>query len=306
MIKKILVGIVIVVVVIIILIAGLLWFMSVQPNVPTQYTKQVQTGGNIESRYLTTGQYAVDNYRIKAEEPIKEYRIYAPKDNNATKLSLVISLNGTGVAASKYTAWFEHMASYGFIVIGTEDPSTGKAESLDTTIAYLLQENQNKESKLYQRIDFDKLGVIGHSQGGAGVFSASTKREYKDYIKTVIALSPTQEEMAHQFGWDYDLTQLTVPTLMLAGDTGEFETQTVLPLEKMKVMFDKTPSSFKVLARRVGADHGQMLYATDGYVTAWFMWQLQGDDTAKSAFIGEQAEILNNKMYQDVKITVGE
>lgn len=306
MIKKILVGIVIVVVVLIILVIGLLWVLSFRPSVPAQYTKQVQIGGNIESRYLTTGQYVVENYRVKVEEPIKEYRIYAPKDNNATKLPLIIALNGTGVAASKYTAWFEHMASYGFIVIGTEDPSTGKAESFDTTIAYLLKENQNKESKFYQRIDFDKVGVIGHSQGGAGVFSASTKREYKDYIKTVIALSPAHEEMAHQFGWNYDLTQLKVPTLMLAGDTGDFETQTVLPLEKMKVMFGKIPSSFKVMARRVGADHGQMLYATDGYVTAWFMWQLQGDDTAKSAFVDEQAEILNNKMYQDVKVKMGE
>ena len=38
--------------------------------------------------------------------------------------------------------------------------------------------------------------------------------------------------------------------------------------------------------RRIGAEHGQMLYIADGYVTAWFMWQLQGDEEASKAFIG--------------------
>lgn len=39
-------------------------------------------------------------------------------------------------------------------------------------------------------------------------------------------------------------------------------------------MYDKI-SSKKVMMRRVGVEHGQMLYSADGYVTAWFMWQLQ-------------------------------
>lgn len=38
--------------------------------------------------------------------------------------------------------------------------------------------------------------------------------------------------------------------------------------------------------RRIGAEHGQMLYIADGYVTAWFMWQLQGDEEASKAFNG--------------------
>lgn len=35
-------------------------------------------------------------------------------------------------------------------------------------------------------------------------------------------------------------------------------------------------SPLKVMARRVGAKYGEMLYSADGYVTAWFMWHLQG------------------------------
>jgi len=54
----------------------------------------------------------------------------------------------------------------------------------------------------------------------------------------------------------------------------------------------------------IGAEHGQMLYSADGYVTAWFMWQLQGDEEAEKAFIGDSPEISNNKLYQDVGVLV--
>ena len=47
-----------------------------------------------------------------------------------------------------------------------------------------------------------------------------------------------------------------------------------------------------------------MLFRSDGYVTAWFMWKLQDDEEASKAFIGDNPEILNNKFYQDQKITL--
>ncbi len=68
-------------------------------------------------------------------------------------------------------------------------------------------------------------------------------------------------------------------------------------------MYNKIPS-LKAMARRIGAEHGQMLYSADGYVTAWFMWQLQGDEEARKAFNGDNPEIRNNKLYQDVQLSV--
>ena len=53
------------------------------------------------------------------------------------------------------------------------------------------------------------------------------------------------------------------------------------------------------MMRRKNTAHGEVLYSADGYVTAWFMWLLQGDEYAAKAFIGEDAEILNNSLYQD-------
>lgn len=249
------------------------------------------------------GEYKVKSTKSKATELTKYNYVYYPEEleNSNRKYPVVVVLNGTGVLPKKYKALFEHLASWGFIVVGNDDGSTGFGKSADETIDYIKEANEDKDSVLYGKIDIDNIGITGHSQGGAGVFTSISIMDHKDEYKTAVALSPTHEESALAFGWNYDLTKINIPTLIIAGTQGDFETQMVLPLEKMIDMYNKIPS-LKVMMRRIGTDHGQMLYSADGYVTAWFMWQLQGDEQASKAFIGDNPEILNNDFYQDVQI----
>lgn len=44
-----------------------------------------------------------------------------------------------------------------------------------------------------------------------------------------------------------------------------------------------------------------MLYSADGYMTAWFCWQLKGDEKAAKAFRVD-GEIMSNPLYQDQRI----
>lgn len=301
--KKVLKIIGIIILIPIVLIIGLLVLLSFVPAVPKNYTKEVKTGGDIEAKYLAMGEYKVKSTKSKATELTKYNYVYYPEEleNSNRKYPVVVVLNGTGVLPKKYKALFEHLASWGFIVVGNDDGSTGFGKSADETIDYIKEANEDKDSVLYGKIDIDNIGITGHSQGGAGVFTSISIMDHKDEYKTAVALSPTHEESALAFGWNYDLTKINIPTLIIAGTQGDFETQMVLPLEKMIDMYNKIPSS-KVMMRRIGADHGQMLYSADGYVTAWFMWQLQGDEQASKTFIGDNPEILNNDFYQDVQI----
>ena len=57
----------------------------------------------------------------------------------------------------------------------------------------------------------------------------------------------------------------------------------------------------KVRARAAGAEHEQMLMRSDGYMTAWMLYQLTGNEEAGSVFVGENAEILHNANWQDVE-----
>ena len=205
-----------------------------------------------------------------------------------------------GYCLKKYDALFKHLASWGFAVIGNDDPSTGFGISADLTFDHLIEINSDQESLFYGKLDLDKVGITGHSQGGAGVLSALSITEHaKDYL-TGVSLSPTHEEMAHAFGWNYDLSKIEAPLLMIAGTKGDFETKSVIPLKMMKAMYDKIPS-FKVMMRKIDMEHGQMLYSADGYVTAWFCWQLKGDEKAAEAFRVD-GEIMSNPLYQDQRI----
>jgi len=278
--KKMLKIIGIIILVPILLIVGFLIILSFVPAVPKNYTKEVKTGGEIEAKYLSKGKYKVKSTKSKATELTKYNYVYYPEEleNCNKKYPVVVVLNGTGILPKKYRALFEHLASWGFIVVGNDDGSTG-----------------------FGKIDIENIGITGHSQGGAGVFTAISIMEEKEAYKAAVSLSPTHEETALAFGWNYDLEKVDIPVLMIAGTKGDFEIKSVIPIEKMNAMYDKIPSS-KVMLRRRDAEHGQMLYMADGYVTAWFMWHLQNDEEASKAFLGSDAEILNNEFYQDQRI----
>ena len=145
-------------------------------------------------------------------------------------------------------------------------------------------------------MDFDNVGIIGHSQGGVGVLNAITEQKHSDIYKTAVSLSPTNKELAHNLEWDYDATLVDTPILLISGAGGGDDW--VITGEQLQAIYSDINSS-KVMLRRKDTPHNETLYAANGYVTAWFMWHLQGDDEAAKAFAGDNAEIYVNSLYQD-------
>lgn len=263
---------------------------------PETYETSVTTGGGIEEKYLARGTYEVAFFEEETTEVWLKYEIYYPEglESYNRKYPVIVMANGSGVRASRYTAVFNHYASYGFIVIGNEHDTSFKGDSSDASIVYLMEANNNPNSIFYQKIDLENIGIVGHSQGGVGVFNAITSQPHADMYKTAVSLSPVGEEMAKALNWTYDVAKITIPTMVLAG------TPDVISPEELKSLYTHIPTD-KVVAIRSNTEHGEMLYSADGYVTAWFMWQLQGDMEAAKAFVGENAEISANTHYQDLQ-----
>ena len=57
----------------------------------------------------------------------------------------------------------------------------------------------------------------------------------------------------------------------------------------------------KIHTRINGAEHEDMLTLTDGYMTAWMLYQLYDDAEAAKVFVGDDAEITSNTKWQDIK-----
>ena len=262
-----------------------------------------QQMGKIESQYAGQGQFAVAKYETPTAKPAEKFTVYYPNALNSNKkYPVIVFANGTGFSASRYPVVLEHFASWGFIVVGNEDQATNSGKSTNASLAFLLSENNNKNSPLYQKIDTNKIGLTGFSQGGASVFTAMADEAYRQHYKTAIAVSPVHEELGQKVNYPaYKLDAIKTPMMIIAGTKGNFEIKTVIPLDKMTEMYNKINAP-KLMARRIGADHDNMQFWADGYRTAWFMYHLQNDQQAGQAFIGNNAEIARNPLWQDVKI----
>jgi dienelactone hydrolase len=88
---------------------------------------------------------------------------------------LVVMLPGFATSHSAYTAYAEHLASHGFVVVGVDTRSNLLMSSHDTeavevvrTLDWLLEDSPFK-----QRIDATKVAVAGHSKGGKLAFFAA-------------------------------------------------------------------------------------------------------------------------------------
>jgi hypothetical protein len=285
-------------------IAVMIW-LSKKPAVPKNYTETVKTGGDVEAKYLAMGSHEVEHLESATVSSLEKFEVYYPKDiEKMGKVPVVIFLNGTGTPATKYPALQEHLASWGFITITNEEDNSFYGEGVELSIRYLKLSDDydlgDDESPLKGHIDFDNIGVTGHSQGGIGVINGITIHPHSDMVKAAVMLSSTETDIAKAFLWDSDSSLIHANTMMI-GSTGQPDSS-ISPLKSMQKTYENITDVTKVLARRNDCDHGEMLYYADGYVTAWFCWQLQGDEEAAKAFIGDSPEIMNNSLYQDQNI----
>lgn len=289
----------IVLLVLILLIAGFLFWLSRRPFVPNDYTETVETGGALEAKYLAMGPYEVKQVKAEAPEDWKEFVAYYPAqlEDSGDQWPAVVFVNGTGVYAAKYPALFRHLASWGFIVLGNEDPGTFSGDSTDATLAWLLEQNGDPDSVFYQKVDTAHMGLSGHSQGGVGVFNAISEQPNGGLYTCAVSLSPTQEDLAAALNIPYDPSKTVIPTLVLAGTSND-----VITPEGMEKLYGKLGGP-KAMALRTDTDHGSMLYSGDGYVTAWLMYWLRGDEEAGNAFWGEAPELAGNPNWRGVQIS---
>ena len=139
----------------------------------------------------------------------------------------------------------------------------------------------------------------GVGSGGVGVINAATENKHGNMVKMIFAASPANMQLAKNLQWDYDPSLISVPTLLVSS-TGDSDENLVVSGAELKQIYDSIPDSIpKIMARRIDAEHGDMLSFADGYMTAWFMWQLQDDAEAAKAFVGNSAELLHNELYQN-------
>lgn len=290
------------------------YIQSQKPWLPDDYYTAFESDSELEKKYAGLGSYEVSELIIKSDDKaIGNFRIWYPTEleSKEQEYPLIVVTNGSNTAALNYEPYFQRLASWGFIVVGNDDRQSGTGASSSETLDYLMELNDNPDSVLYTKVSRENIGITGYSQGGAGALRAVTEFENSDKYKTIFTGSAAYVQLAKNMGWGYDISKVTIPYFMTAGtgtsdDTGiadiEKEFGGVAPLSSLIANYNAmTDDVIKVRARVTGAEHGEMQMKTDAYMTAWMLYQLQGDEEAGTVFLGDEAEILNNSNWQDIE-----
>ena len=301
---------------IIVLVTALMvknYFDSKKPLLSDDYYTGFKSDSEREKKYSGKGDFTVSSVTYKSDnKSIGNFRIWYPSEmENGTKTyPLIVVANGSNTPALIYQPYIERLASWGFVVIGNDDKQTGTGDTTSETLNYMLSLNKDMNSIFCGRIDEDKIGIAGYSQGGAAAIRAVTEFENSNKYKAIFTGSASYALLARNMGWEYDISKVTIPYFMTGGtgasdDSGKYgdnEFAGVAPLFSLKDNYNGMPGDVeKIRARVTGAEHFEMQLRTDGYMTAWMLYHLYGDEEAAKVFVGDEAEILNNSNWQDIE-----
>ena len=272
---------------------GTMAYCSVFPAVSRSYNRYTYPCP-IEQKYHESGPYQVIVHSIDG------IYVFVPDSAHNVPLPTVVMVNGTGLKALHYRPVFEHLASWGFVVIGNDDSNAWNGRSALVSLDKAIFQNSIVSSPLYQRIDLDRIGVVGHSQGAMGAINAATE---DDRFKVLYAASCPQKSLAKKLDWSYSMKTISIPTMLVAGT--EWIDRHISPLDSLLLLAEELPDTTPMLLGRLkGVEHRYVLHEGDAYMTAWLRHFLANDADAAAALASDNPEILNNPRWQNVNIHI--
>lgn len=138
------------------------------------------------------------------EEAFKEYRIWYPKelDKSTHTYPAVVMANGTGVPSKEYEPIFEHLASWGVIVIGNNDNESWSGLSSSRCLDFLIAENEREESVFFNKIDIEHIGIAA--------INAVTEFDNSGSFSSIYTASATWIDLAVGLKWNYDIKKVSM------------------------------------------------------------------------------------------------
>jgi pimeloyl-ACP methyl ester carboxylesterase len=222
------------------------------------------------SNYRQSGRFG---FKTRSVGSVK---LWLPDVPRGCKVPVIHLANGTGGTCSTYSAILQHLASHGFLTTCYESPNTGQGtqciKALDT--AY----------REYPELAADKIGSMGHSQGGGAAFMCVYRAEQKwGDAKQIAGLAM---EPANGFGdapSDYEsyYAKIRSPMFMF---NGSFDV--LVSASWVRQGFEALPARTEAYWYEAkGAAHIPIPTRwTEESSAAWFRWKLQGDRDACAYF----------------------
>ena len=229
-----------------------------------------------------------------------KFDLYYPTNLGAGGFShpIITWGNGTNGSAAAVDYLLRHFASWGFVIVATEDKNTGAGQTILDAANYMVGQNGNSASIFYHKLNVSQIGAVGHSQGAGGVINAAIKSG--GLIKTVIPLElPAQGWCILNLPTCADSKNLTSGSVFFVDGSADTlispptQPPGTLGEQSIAAYYNAVPAGVgKVKGTLIGPNHNDVtgqpdckkaafpcvngVYGYLGYPTAWLMYQLQG------------------------------
>ena len=194
-----------------------------------------------------------------------------PIDGCEMKHPVIAWANGTMFTPAVYSEIITHWVSHGFVVIGSKNTMAAVAND-QIPMLKAMQSSQNQDHPWSGRLNAEKLGISGHSQGG----SASVGAANNPMVTTTVIVQ------SGGVGGGKN------PILFLSGSADNIVSAGVVKAS-YSIVSNKT--KFLGHLNHRDANHwwelskDPKIYSLyHGISTAWWRWHLMGDSSMKSMF----------------------
>ena len=179
----------------------------------------------------------------------------------------------------------EALAEGGYIVVADADTMTADGTTQRDSIDYILAQNSDSASPFYNKVDTEKIGACGHSQGGRSSVNAAQADSRIGAVVSIAGASSAEEASG-----------LTTPSLFLTGTNDMI----VVSSQWCKPSYDAVAGR-AAYASLEDATHTACMTAPKkiaNYTLDWFNAYLKGDAAAEAVF-QDGGKLANDGYWKD-------
>lgn len=196
--------------------------------------------------------------------------------------------NGGATTPADYPQ-LPHLASHGFVVIGSNNPVVSSAE-IKAGIDWIVERNADSSSPFHQKLDVTKIAGVAYSAGGLATLGTADDPRFTTIV--IISGANTTESARST-----NMPKLHTPIAYLCTSDDASKNNCANDYAVVKV-----PSFFGVMNGTTHFDVTTFLNVgvaaiinrVGGVTTEWLRWQLMADTSLKSRFVGADCGLCND------------
>lgn len=257
-------------------------------NVGVGYETEIAMGDRtsllcrVFSAAFDASEEEVDRLLDTADLDFALHAVYRPayfKDGE--KYPLIVWGNGTCAMPEGYGTILRYVASYGFFVVAPNSRWVGGNDAMSIALDYMFDANEDSDSPYYQKIDTEKVGAMGHSQGGG---ATATIADGDERVKAAILFNGGEI--------------VSKPFLTVSGDR-DVSDYTVEEYQS-RVNSSSQPAAFlyyhKIPEGGSMTGHLTLMQEPERVIEPtmhWFNFMLNKDEDSSKWFLGDDCQLCN-------------